>query len=62
MGILAKIFIGVLALGAMGGVWLAMSGYGATPMKGAAHYRPKGPNVRAGSVGHGRGYYHGGKY
>ena len=62
MGILAKIFIGVLALGAMGGVWLAMSGYGAHSMKGAKHYRPKGPNVRASSLGHGRGYYHGGKY
>ncbi len=62
MGIGAKILIGLLALGAMGGIWMSMSGYGATPMKGAKYYRPKGPNVRSGSIGHGRGYYHGGKY
>ena len=59
MGLFAKIVIGILSLGAMGGVWLAMSGYGASPMKGVKHYQP---NVRSGSVGHGRGYYHGGKY
>ena len=59
MGILAKILIGTLCLGALGGVWLAMSGFGAAPMKGVSHYKP---SVRSGSVGHGRGYYHGGKY
>jgi hypothetical protein len=59
MGIIGKILIGLLALGSLGGVWMAMSGYGAKPMKGAAAYRP---NVRSGSVGHSRGYYYGGKY
>jgi hypothetical protein len=59
MGILAKIVIGALTLGAMGGVWAALSGYGAKPMRGASYYRP---SVRSGSVGHSRGYYYGGKY
>ncbi len=59
MGIIAKIFIALLALGAMGGVWAAMAGYGAHPMKGASAYKA---SVRTGSAGHGRAYYHGGKY
>lgn len=59
MGILAKILIGALTLGAMGGVWATISGYGAKPMRGAAYYRP---SVRSGSAGHSRGYYYGGKY
>ena len=59
MGIFGKIFIGMLALGTLGGVWASFSGVGAHGMKGTAHYRP---SVRSGSIGHSRGYYHGGKY
>lgn len=59
MGILAKIMIGLLAAGAMGGAWASLSGYGAKDMRGAATYQP---NVRSGSAGHSRTYYHGGKY
>ncbi|MDY0001883.1 MAG: hypothetical protein RBU30_11355 [Polyangia bacterium] len=59
MGVIGRIIIGLLALGALGGVWAALAGYGASPMKGAAVYQP---NVRSGSVGHSRTYYHGGKY
>ena len=59
MGIIGKILIGTLALGAMGGIWATLAGYGAKPMKGSTYYKP---NVRSGSVGHSRGYYYGGKY
>lgn len=59
MGIIAKILVGLLALGAMGGIWAAFAGYGAHPMRGAAYYQP---SVRSGSVGHSRTYYYGGKY
>ena len=59
MGIFAKIFIGMLAIGSLGGVWASFSGLGASSMRGTAHYQP---SVRSGPVGHSRGYYHGGKY
>ena len=59
MGLFAKLFLGIAAVGALGSVWFTMAGRGAHSMRGAAYYRP---SVRSGSVGHGRVYYYGGKY